>query len=391
MGLFPYHTIYKILSQCETDVVPKPTMYNRSLSEKLHWVITYNLEIKVCILCHWLMRSFNTKITPPGHMLVFSAATKGSIIRNYSHNLGHLTPKLSLKVFQAQIEPILMYGSEVLFIGKEILDFETVHLSFLKNMLGVKQPTTSVTIYGDTGRYPLFLKQLIIALKYWIRLISLPRSCYLRIVYNSQASFDFIGETNWCSHIRSLLFRTNHRDVWENHRVENANRLIKQVKSCLIKTYKVDWSIKARNSIKLRKYIKFKFEHSLEEYLFYIPDTRWMKALSRLRMSSHMLEIERGRHVKPQKLPLEQRICQRCTSNSVDDDIHFLITCSYFATQRTSLLAESKLLNSEFDSLSTDDKFIYIMSSTHRPSVICLEKYTYSCFQTLSVSDTSIL
>ena len=46
-----------------------------------------------------------------------------------------------------------------------------------------------------------------------------------------------------------------------------------------------------------------------------------------------MLEIERGRHVKAQKIPLEQRICQRCTSNSVDDEIHFLITCSYFATQ----------------------------------------------------------
>ena len=231
-----------------------------------------------------------------------------------------------------------------------------------------------LSIYGYTGRYPLFLKQQILALKYWIRLISLPRSWYLRIVYNSLASLDFIGETNWCSHIRSLLFRTNH--VWENHRVEKANGLIKQGKLCLINIYKVDWSIKARNSIKLRTYIKFKFEHSLDEYLFYIPDTRWMKTLSVLRMSSHMLVIERGRHVKRQKLPLEQRICQRCTSNSVDDEIHFLITCSYFATQRTSLLAESKLLNSEFDSLSNNDKFINIMSSTHRPLVICLEKYT---------------
>ena len=74
-----------------------------------------------------------------------------------------------------------------------------------------------------------------------------------------------------------------------------------------------------------------------------------------------MLEIERGRHVKPKKIQLEQRICQRCilyTSNSVDDKIHFLITCSYFATQRTSLLAESKLHNTEFDSLSNNDKFI---------------------------------
>ena len=56
----------------------------------------------------------------------------------------------------------------------------------------------------------------------------------------TQSSLDFIGETNWCSHIRSLLFRTNHCDVWENHRVENANRLIKQVKLCLNNIYKAD-------------------------------------------------------------------------------------------------------------------------------------------------------
>ena len=54
---------------------------------------------------------------------------------------------------------------------------------------------------------------------------------------------------------------------------------------------------------------------------------------------TYMLEIERGRHVKPQKISLEQRIC---------------------------LLAESKLHNTEFDSLSNSDTFIYIMSSTDR-------------------------
>ena len=73
------------------------------------------------------------------------------------------------------------------------------------------------------------------------------------------------------------------------------------------------------------------------------------------------------------------------TSNIVDDEIHFLITCSYFDTQRTSLLVESKLHNTEFDSLSNNDKFIYIMSSTHRPLVLCLAKYTYTCFQTSSM------
>ena len=50
-----------------------------------------------------------------------------------------------------------------------------------------------------------------------------------------------------------------------------------------------------------------------------------------------MLEIERGRHVKPQTIPLEQRTCQRRTSNSVDDEIHFLkvptLLKSFFSMQ----------------------------------------------------------
>ena len=119
--------------------------------------------------------SNNKNIFVKNHSYLAEQARKAIFtIRNYSQSLGHLTPKLSLRVFEAQI---LMYGSEVLFIGKEISDFEMVHLSFWKNMLGVKQQTTSVTIYGDTGRYPLFLKQQILVLKYRIRLISLPKSC----------------------------------------------------------------------------------------------------------------------------------------------------------------------------------------------------------------------
>ena len=91
--------------------------------------------------------SKNKNIFVKNHSYLAEQARKAIFTnRNYSHNLGHLTPKLSLKVFQAQIEPILMYGSEVLFIGKEILDFETVHLSFLKNMLG-SQTTNHISYY----------------------------------------------------------------------------------------------------------------------------------------------------------------------------------------------------------------------------------------------------
>ena len=77
-------------------------------------------------------------------------------IRNYSHSLGHLTPKLSLRVFEAQIEIILMYGSEVLFIGKEISDFEMVHLSFLKNMLQSNNKPHQLLFMGIQEGIPSF-------------------------------------------------------------------------------------------------------------------------------------------------------------------------------------------------------------------------------------------
>ena len=63
--------------------------------------------------------SNNKNIFVKNHTYLAEQARKAIFtIINYSHNLGHLTPKLSLKVFQAQIEPILMYCNEVPFIGK---------------------------------------------------------------------------------------------------------------------------------------------------------------------------------------------------------------------------------------------------------------------------------
>ena len=135
-----------------------------------------------------------------------------------------------------------MYGSEVLFIGKEILDFETVYLSFLKNMLGVKQQTTSATIYGDTGRYPFFLKHQILALKYWILLISLPRSCYLRIVYNSLASLDFNSFFTNLAFMRKLPSFTNFAFM----RIPHVYMQLLQWRyfiSCMVENRQPEWSV----------------------------------------------------------------------------------------------------------------------------------------------------
>ena len=51
----------------------------------------------------------------------------------------HATPNVLFKIYYSQIQPILDYGSEVWFQGKNIDVLEVVHTGFLKKTLGVKR------------------------------------------------------------------------------------------------------------------------------------------------------------------------------------------------------------------------------------------------------------
>ena len=116
-----------IISIAKTKIV----IYNQ-INAKLSFSFTLGenaLEIvdKYKYLGLWC--SDNENIFVKNHSYLAEQARKVifTIIKKYSHSLRHLTSKLSLRVFEAQIEPILMYGSEVLFIGKEISDFFIYH------------------------------------------------------------------------------------------------------------------------------------------------------------------------------------------------------------------------------------------------------------------------
>ena len=76
----------------------------------------------------------------------------------------------------------------------------------------------------------------------------------------------------------------------------------------------------------LRTYYLFKDDFCLESYLININDYVVRKCLSKLRMSSHSLEIEIGRHKNP-KVPVDQRICNKCVLNVIEDEFHFLVIC----------------------------------------------------------------
>ena len=56
---------------------------------------------------------------------------------------------------------------------------------------------------------------------------------------------------------------------------------------------------------------------------------------SRFRISAHKLAIETGRY---KGIPRHDRICTRCTDNTVEDERHFLFSCNYHTQEREALM-----------------------------------------------------
>ena len=91
------------------------------------------------------------------------------------------------------------------------------------------------------------------------------------------------------------------------------------------------WRHKMVNSTKLSFYGNLKKEYRLEDYLTFIKNAKQRKIFTQYRISNHKLLIEYGRY---QNIPREQRICQLCTLNEVEDEYHFTLSCQYYKSLR---------------------------------------------------------
>ena len=68
-----------------------------------------------------------------------------------------------------------------------------------------------------------------------------------------------------------------------------------------------------------------------ESYLLHSKNLNHLTVLARLDISSHSLAIETGRHSKP-KIEKENRLCNFCYLNEVEDEQCFLLRCTLYET-----------------------------------------------------------
>ena len=128
----------------------------------------------------------------------------------------------------------------------------------------------------------------------------------------------------------------------------------------------------------LRTYKLFQYKLEYENYLWLnIP--KYRVSLCRLRTSSHNLEIERGRYTVPKTLP-ENRLCNQCEHNLVEDEIHFIFICQKYEIIRHNLLSVVCNFINGFKNFPVIDQFKCIMSSQNEHIILALAKFCYLAF-----------
>lgn len=305
----------------------------------------------------------------------------------------HLSAKLQLKIFESQITPVLEYGCEIWYNGRDIPKLETVHTSYLKQTLGVKSQTSNLAVYGETGRSPLILRQQEMLIKYWLRLLTIDKEHLLSVVYRELCALDVAGHITWVKNVRELLSSSGMGELWlyqDGIQSKYSSSLYYQVKSTLHSNYKSFWESEINDSTKhpiLRTYKLFKTDFNPELYLFQVRNVNYRRALTRFRVSSHKLAIETGRHHR-EKVPVHKRICAFCKDQLIDDEIHFLVQCEYNKEERNTLYHYAKTHIPDISSKSNIELFCKLMKSDSAELQSALGKFLHICFNKRAVTST---
>ena len=119
-----------------------------------------------------------------------------------------------------------------------------------------------------------------------------------------------------------------------------------------------------RDDAKLRTYSLLKLKPGFENYLSEIKSIKERTALTKFRLSNHLLMIEKGRH---KDLDRTERFCPFCPK-SIEDEIHFLLNCKTYQHLRCEFLENTKKHVPHFLLQSDAQNFYSLMKNAPQPT-----------------------
>lgn len=207
---------------------------------------------------------------------------------------------------------------------------------------------------------------------FFTRLQKIPSSTLPGQAFQEAKRLHSLGYNTWYGKVCELA---------QNYNINLDSASKESIKNAVIDQFKANWKSDINNLDKnpsLRTYIHVKTDFKMEPYLILVKNYKYRNALSKLRASSHTLEIERGRHTNP-ITPIEQRLCFHC--NVVETELHFLTECELYRTERNLLFTNIIFRFPYFIKLDNFCKFKFMLTFSDEQLLSSVGKFIYLCFE----------
>ena len=290
----------------------------------------------------------------------------------------------AFNLFDSLVSPVALYGCEMWYphiLPKKCVQDKSKLLSFWEDfkcekinqlcarvLLSVHRKASRLAVLGELGRYPMSVRAMSHTLNYRLCLASKPENSLIGHTMTEMKKMSKSNQDCWLARTDKMAKLLSVPDV--RYGQSSGRQLLKYVQGKFdmfwlseIKSSKLDKDGVEHN--KLLTYSSFKAQFSMEPYLALVQNRNQRCQLSRLRVSAHRLGIELLRYCRP-PVPRNRRFCKYCPPEKgptgqivgpVDDECHFVTSCTVGQTDRAEVYKEVSSGKSTFMELCSVDKF----------------------------------
>ena len=293
-----------------------------------------NTELKIVNSYKYLGLDFTTRLSFNNATRPFIAKAKQSCyeINKSLNSLNCYSLDVFTKLFDSKVLPVLSYASEVWGMS-DVSKIEGVHTTRIKRFLNVPVHCSNLTLYSETGRFPLSIILKIKSLKYWFRLLKLDNTRISKRAYEMLLLASEQGSENWVSQIKRLLEVNGFGIVWLSKGVGNEKVFIKEMKLRLKDCFRQNWNDKMNNSENFRTFYSFKSFITPELFLNDISFGRQLRnILIKFRLGVSKINCHRYKFHSNKTLLR----CPFCSCKN-ENEYHVLYECSVYSDIRCML------------------------------------------------------
>jgi hypothetical protein len=277
------------------------------------------------------------------------------------------------KLFENCVMPVLHYSAGVWGL-QSLHSLQNVQNRAMRFYLGTHKFTPTLGMLGDLGWYPLELYRKIEAVRLWNRFINMSDDRITKKIFMWDVEE---CQRNWSAEIKKVLYDVQMSECFDNMNTCN----IKDLSDVLMKNFEQDWLEKVQDKVKLRSYKLFKTSFGTEKYLKINLDRSERSFTAQLRLGILPIKIETGRFTRT---PVNERLCQLCNSNIVEDENHFLHHCTKYTLEREVLYTKAHMEFEGFQHLSDTEKTIFLFENQGRQIAKYIKRAYNIRFQTIN-------